>query len=136
VTALAAGHRPCALCRHADYKRFTEIWRALHPGQSGADTIDAQLHDERVDPSTRSQRHHGAALDDLPDGTFVMRDGAAGLVLGESLLRWTAAGYVDPTPRPKGGQAVVITPPSLVGVLRTDWQPVVPLLHPSSRRDA
>ena len=28
ATALAAGHRPCAECRHADYQRFTSAWRA------------------------------------------------------------------------------------------------------------
>ena len=27
ATALAAGHRPCALCRHEDYRRFTGLWR-------------------------------------------------------------------------------------------------------------
>src|SRR5262249_17497487 len=44
ATAFAAGHRPCALCRREDYIRFGEIWRELHPGQRGADAIDAQLH--------------------------------------------------------------------------------------------
>src|SRR6266853_5013477 len=71
ATAFAAGHRPCAECRREDYDRFGEIWRGLHPGQIGADSIDAQLHRERVDPSSRAQRRHEAALDDLPDGTFV-----------------------------------------------------------------
>jgi hypothetical protein len=42
--AFAAGHRPCALCRREDYVRFGEVWRSLHPGQIGADAIDAQLH--------------------------------------------------------------------------------------------
>ena len=50
ATAFAAGHRPCALCRREDYDRFVEIWREIHPGQTGADAIDAQLHVERVDP--------------------------------------------------------------------------------------
>ena len=26
ATALAAGHRPCAECRNADYRRFKELW--------------------------------------------------------------------------------------------------------------
>ena len=26
ATAFAAGHRPCAECRHADYQRFKEAW--------------------------------------------------------------------------------------------------------------
>ncbi len=132
VTAFAAGHRPCALCRRADYNRFVEIWQTLHPGQSCADAIDAQLHDERVDPDTRAQRHHDAQLDDLPDGVFVLHDGAPQLVLGDSLLAWSAAGYSTRAPRPTGRQAPVITPPSLVAVLRTDWHSLVPVVHPSA----
>ena len=82
ATAFAAGHRPCALCRREDFVRFGEIWRELHPGQVGADAIDAQLHSERVEPGTRAQRHHEAAIDELPDGSFVVHDGAPQLVLG------------------------------------------------------
>ena len=37
------------------------------------------------------------------------------------------------TPRPaRRRRRSLITPPSLVAVLRTGWQPVVPLLHPSA----
>src|SRR6266481_5324980 len=62
ATAFAAGHRPCALCRREDYTRFVEIWGELHPGQIGADAMDAQLHEERVDPLTRAHRCHEARL--------------------------------------------------------------------------
>src|SRR5688500_8837359 len=82
ATAFAAGHRPCALCRREDYDRLAEIWSELHPGQAGADAIDAQLHAERVAPRARTQRHHEAALDALPDGAFVLDGGAPSLVLG------------------------------------------------------
>jgi hypothetical protein len=132
ATAMAAGHRACALCRRADYDRLVALWRELHPGQVGADAIDAQLHGERVAPGTRAQRRHEAPLDDLPDATFVLRDGAPWLVLGSRLLAWTPAGYEARVPRPRGEQALVITPPSLVEVLRAGWQGVVPLLHPSA----
>jgi hypothetical protein len=132
ATALAAGHRPCALCRREDYARLVSIWRELHPGQAGADAIDAQLHTERVAPGNRTQLHHDAPLDGLPDGTFVLWDGAAYLVLGSRLLRWTAAGYVAHSPRPARRQVQLITPPSLVALLRGGWQPLVPFLHPSA----
>ena len=134
ATAFAAGHRPCALCRREDYDRFSAIWQELHPGRIGADAMDAQLHAERIAPETRAQLHHASALDDLPDGSFVLREGVSWLVLGAHLLRWTPAGYVEPRARPDGGQVVLITPPSLVGVLRAGWQPDVPFLHPSSAR--
>ena len=133
ATAMAAGHRACALCRRADYDHLTALWRELHPGQVGADAIDAQLQSERVVPGTRAQRHHDAPLDALPDATFVLRDGAPWLVLGDQLLAWTPAGYAERVPRPTREQAVVITPPSLVAVLRAGWEPLVPLLHPSAR---
>jgi hypothetical protein len=120
ATAFAAGHRPCALCRREDYVRLLEI-----VGAAGADEIDARLHDERLAARDR------AALADLPDGAFVLVDDEPWLVLGAGLLRWTPAGYTDRVARPNGA-AAVITPPSLVSVLARGWDPVVPLLHPSS----
>jgi hypothetical protein len=133
ATALAAGHRPCALCRHGDYARFTEAWRELHPDQTRADAIDSQLHTERIVPGTTEQRRHEANGDELPDGAFILASGAPHLVLGEELLRWTPAGYGARRPRPRRGRVEVITPPSLVSVLRREWHPLVPLLHPSAR---
>jgi hypothetical protein len=132
ATALAAGHRPCALCRRGDYARLLAIWRVLHPGQVGADAIDAQLHTERVAPDTHAQLRREARLDKLPDGAFVLQEGAACLVLGAELLSWTAAGYLARKPRPLRQQALLITPPSLVAVLRAGWRPLVLLLHPTA----
>ena len=133
VTAFAAGHRPCALCRREDYVRFATIWRTLHPGQVGADAMDAQLHAERVDPATRTQRRHVAPADQLPDGAFVVEDGEPFLVLGERLLRWTQPGYVAGGSLLRRRRVTVLTPPSLVEILRTGWRPSVPLIHPSAR---
>jgi hypothetical protein len=124
ATALAAGHRPCALCRRADYQRVTEIWAELHPGQKGADAIDAQLHRERL-AERRNVRVNG-----LPDGAFVLAAGTPALVLGPQLLRWTPAGYVADGTRPR--RAELITPPSLVSLLEREGDPLVPLLHPSA----
>jgi hypothetical protein len=117
ATAFAAGHRPCAECRREDYNRFNELW----PGPGGADAIDLQLHGERLGP------YHEAA--DLPDAAFVLHEGEPWLVLGDELLRWTPGGYTDRIARPPG-RATVITPPSLVTVLRHGWNGAVPLVHP------
>jgi hypothetical protein len=135
ATAFAAGHRPCGECRYEDYQRFSAIWQRLHPGQIGADAMDEQLHAERVDPETRGQRRHELAWDDVPDGTFVLLDARAWLVLGGELLEWTPAGYVAARrTRPPTGTALALTPPSLINVLRTGWEPAtVPFLHPSAR---
>ncbi len=131
ATAFAAGHRPCALCRRADYDALGRIWRELHPGQLGADAIDAQLHAERVDPATRAQLRHRAPLAELPDGAFVLHEGGPWLVLGRELLKWTPGGYTERAPRPPLAEAVLLTPPSLVEVLRRGWDSLVPLLHPT-----
>ena len=58
-------------------------------------------------------------------------DGAPWLVRGDALLRWTPAGYTTRAPR-RTGAATLITPPTLVDVLRTGWEGVVPLLHPTA----
>jgi len=47
------------------------------------------------------------------------------------LLRWTPAGYVDRTALPDG-PARVLTPVSIVAVLASGWNGVVPFLHPSA----
>jgi hypothetical protein len=135
ATAFAAGHRPCGECRYEEYRRFCAIWQQLHHGQVGADAMDEQLHAERVDLETREQRRHPMAYDGLPDGTFVLCDERPWLVLGDALLEWTPAGYVaQRRARPREAGAVVLTPPSLVRVLRLGWAPAtVPFLHPTAR---
>jgi hypothetical protein len=132
ATAFAAGHRPCALCRRQDYKRFLEIWRARHPDDRGVDAVDARLHVERVDPRSRQHRLHDAPLDDLPDGSFVLHRGEPWLVRSGGLVRWTPAGYTERERRRKGARVELITPPSLIEILRNDWAGAVPLLHPSA----
>src|SRR5205823_4493369 len=64
ATALAAGHRPCAECRRADYNRLTELWWQLYEDEGGAEAIDAQLHRERIDGAGR--RLHEASYRELP----------------------------------------------------------------------
>jgi hypothetical protein len=129
ATAFAAGHRPCALCRREDYGRFAAIWNDLHPGERGADAIDARLHEERLEG--RRQRHHRRAFAALPDATMVLHDGAPHLVRGGALHAWSPAGYGGPLALP-AHEADVITPPSLVDVLRTGWSGAVPLVHPTA----
>jgi hypothetical protein len=132
ATALAAGHRPCAECRRDDYNRFVEVWPGDPAGRSRATALNDQLHAARLTDGGE-QRHHDAAMDELPDGVFVLRDDAPWLVRGDRLLRWTPAGYTSAVNRPQGTSARVVTPRSLVTVLRQGWQPTaVPLLHPSA----
>ncbi|MEM7043045.1 MAG: hypothetical protein AAF543_09570, partial [Pseudomonadota bacterium] len=54
ATALAAGHRPCALCRRSAYNAFQEALRtALHRDQRlDAASLDRMLHAARIEPGT------------------------------------------------------------------------------------
>ena len=100
ATALAAGHRPCAECRHARFLDFCNAWaKANHTdrraGRPTATVIDDCLHAERI-ASDRSKRTFTAALDDLPDGVFVAvpaRGEQAYLVWSDHLLAWSPGGY-------------------------------------------
>jgi hypothetical protein len=127
ATALAAGHRPCAECRNADYKSFLAL-----TGAPGADELDLRLEAERLGDDAAGRRLHERPFAELPAGAFVFLDGAAQLVLGDALLRWSAGGYTEPRTRPRG-RATVITPPTTLAVLDAGWEGSVPLLHPSSR---
>src|SRR4051794_5473116 len=92
VTALAAGHRPCALCRRADYDALVALWGELHPEDRGADPIDARLHAERLDG--RDRRRHDADLADLPTA----RSSCATASRGSSTARSCGAGRRPATP--------------------------------------
>src|SRR5262245_34359643 len=95
ATGLAAGHRPCAECRHARFLAFREAWAAGNPsllgsGRATATVLDNRLHAERLCPD-RSKRTFRAKLDELPDGVFVFRKGGgenACLLWQRHLFAW------------------------------------------------
>jgi hypothetical protein len=119
ATALAAGHRPCAECRNADYRSFLALTDA-----AGADDLDRRLHAERG-------RLREGELDELPDGAFVVLDGEPWLVVGPELLRWTPGSYSERRKR-LGGRVDVVTPPTSLRVLGAGWSGSVPLVHPQA----
>src|SRR5579872_355174 len=91
ATAFSAGHRPCAECRNADYKRFRRLWEEVKGEEAGAEAIDAALHAERL--NGRAKRTWFAAIETLPDGSYVSIDGAAFIVWGTQLAAWSDRGY-------------------------------------------
>ena len=128
ATALAAGHRPCAECRSADYRGFQTAWRVAVDDKTAADDIDARLHTERrARPWVK--RTHLAAADSLADGTFIALDDKTWLIRGGQLLEWTPEGYVSRRGRAKLGEVTVLTPAPIVAVLRAGY-PV--MVHPSA----
>ena len=120
ATALAAGHRPCALCRRTDFKRFCHHWAQGNglaaPPRAAA--LDAHLHAERL-------AGHTAAPAALPDGAMIElpeQPGTAWLVHGTGLHAWTLGGYTDH--RPRGDDPVrLLTPPSTVAALADGYHP-------------
>jgi hypothetical protein len=121
ATALAAGHRPCAECRYADFRRFQRCW-ALALGLSArpaADEIDEILHRERA-LSGGSRVTWGADGTTLPDGVLVHWDGEPWLVVGGTMRRWTPGGYADRLPLPDGRPAV-LTPRSTVAAINAGY---------------
>ena len=132
ATAIAAGHRPCAQCRHADYERFRDAWAVWSGQRANADDMDAVLHADRLEGSGAHQRKrtYQEEIAALPDGVFIHHDGAPWLKWHGQLLAWSAGGYTTRRPLPPENQSVeVLTPRALVAVLRAGYEVAV---HPSA----
>jgi len=123
ATALAAGHRPCAECRRADYRRFLEAWRRGVGPAVGADDLDRALHAARTRPGARDLARWRGPLDELPDGAMAMLDGAPHMTLGARIWPWTPQGYGAPRPRPRGATVAVLTPAPTVAAIAAGYAP-------------
>lgn len=112
VTALAAGHRPCFLCRRAEAVRFV--------GLSGlvTDALDLRLHGERT-----ARDRPLVTVSGLPDGAMIELDGEAFAVRGGDLLAWSHAGYTGFRPRTADLNARLLTPPTIAAILAAGYQP-------------
>jgi hypothetical protein len=137
ATALAAGHRPCGECRHADYRRFKAAWCTGNKSSgltvaTSIREIDDILHGERLSAGART--FPAARLDDLPDGTlWLFRENdlhEPWIVTGDRIARWTPAGYDRLRERPAGLTVRVLTPPSMVEAMRGGFTPTI---HPTLR---
>jgi hypothetical protein len=118
AVSLAAGHRPCALCRRPAYNTFRAALG--EPGLQAVE-LDRRLHAERLYPGTHRRRLHRLPWRELPDGAFVLLDSGPALVAGDALRLWSAAGYADPVPRPGVADATVVTPPLSLAALQNGY---------------
>jgi hypothetical protein len=130
ATAFAAGHRPCAECRRADYKRFQTLWLKCFGGAANADAMDAVLHAQRLEG--RKKRMWRTDISALPDGTYILNDGVPYLVWRNNLLAWSDAGYRECKPRPARAEVDVLTPESIVAILKAGY---VPGVHSTAARE-
>jgi hypothetical protein len=133
AVALAAGHRPCALCRPDAYRSYRDaLISALGRDQPvRAIEINARLNAERLHRGRGIVRGPHRRLwttvaDDLPDGAIVVGErGEARLVRGECTWMFTFDGWVQPQPRASGTTVEVITPPTSVAALQHGFAPVL-----------
>ncbi|WP_029031523.1 hypothetical protein [Salinarimonas rosea] len=132
ATAFAAGHRPCAECRRADWRRFAAAWRAgrgLSPDAPlPAAELDRALHEARVDPRTRAQIRTPARLGQLPDGTMVAlpeEPGTAFLWRSGRLAPWSFAGYGAPRTADPARAVESLTPAPVLRAFAAGYAPGV-----------
>lgn len=123
AVALAAGHRPCALCRREAFQRFRLAWTAALGGGATAPEMDRTLHRARVSRDRRQRRHEAPAAG-LPDGTFILWNNAPHLLTGQGARRFRPDGYALPFSRPDG-PVTVLTPAPMVVALAAGYRPIL-----------
>jgi hypothetical protein len=132
ATAFAAGHRPCGFCRHADFKRFKNLWVIANGEQYGLadktkiDIIDAIIHLERLDKNGLKKTFK-ATLTTLPDGSFITFDemSEAYLWFEQNLYKWSFDGYTQVFQFDKDQEVNVLTPLSYIAVFKAGYVPQV-----------
>ncbi len=121
AVALAAGHRPCALCRRPDYSAY----RAAAGVTGPVAEMDRVLHAQRAVPRIFGQRRHKADAAALPNGTIIL-EVAPKLILGPRMYCVGPDGYGPPEPRTTG-PVTVLTPPMSRRALANGYSPQIAL---------
>jgi len=134
VTALAAGHRPCAMCRRNDYVRFRTCFEKtglVDPeGVSSAPQIDEILQPARISADGRKVTYR-STLASLPDGAIYLSEVGhePHLKWKQRCWRWTHSGYDNPISIVQDPEVSVLTPKPLVMTLAAGY---LPLVHTSA----
>lgn len=134
-TALAAGHRPCFLCRREKAKEFARCYaEAFGVSRPKAAEIDERLHEERLasaslPPSVELGRD---AIKALPDGAMLFQGDRCFAKHGDDLRAWTFRGWIDAFDYFSLARydILLLTPPTTLAVLKAGYRPV---WHPSIR---
>jgi hypothetical protein len=137
AVALAAGHRPCALCRRDAYRAYRDaVTEAVGSEEKLlASSLNRRLvaerhHRGRGLERARDRRVWKASIDELPLGTVVLdQDSRARLLLDDRMPAFTFDGWVAPIDRPTRGTVQVVTPPTSVAALANGYPPV---FHPTA----
>jgi hypothetical protein len=137
AVALAAGHRPCGLCRHDCYLAYRDgvvAGRGMVVPPSAAD-LNRMLAAERLGRGRGLSRAGDrilweADITGLPDGAVIIHQGQACLVSGDRLRPFGFGGWGEGLGRPRRGEALVLTPPTSVTAMAGGF---TPWLHPSAQ---
>jgi len=125
VTALAAGHRPCAECRRSRYNEFRNAWMEGNKLDGGAAIrareMDEVLHRERIEDENKVT-WRGRLLD-LPHGTMFELDEKSYAVCDGKMLEWSFDGYSSAEQETFPDCVDVLTPRSVVNLLATGFRP-------------
>jgi hypothetical protein len=124
-TALAAGHRPCAMCRRRDYELFKRMF-----GAPSYTEMDLVLRGEGASMA-RGEGHATRSAERLPAGAVFEVDGKAFLAWQRVAYLWSPGGYERAGLARDFGKVRVLTPPSTLRVLEAGYRPWV---HPSVMR--
>lgn len=137
AVALAAGHRPCGLCRRDSYISYRD---AVRTGRDIADPPSA-TDLNRMLATERLRRGRGlsragdrktwtSAGGMIPSGTVVLDGyGRPRLVDGAQTLEFTFAGWANPEPLGSAHGVEILTPPTSFTALANGFKPA---LHPSA----
>lgn len=118
VTALSAGHRPCATCRRERYDTFLSAWSKGN--RNGAKVLAGEVDKQMKLDRSPSSRTVTASVHGLPDGVMVkdVATSAYFLVRGRRLYRWSFA-YSTPSQPPIPTESLPVVP--------IESRPVIPI---------
>ena len=133
AVALAAGHRPCGLCRRADYNSYgSAISRSLgRKTRVLAPELNQMLARERLSRGAGLDRSShrkvwSENVDALPVGSVILlSNDTPSLVLNDHLMLFGFGGWTNPEPRPLNQEVTVLTPPTSVAALKHGFVPTL-----------
>jgi hypothetical protein len=136
AVALAAGHRPCGLCRRDDYRSYRD---SIRHGLGQRERVSAADLNRRL-AAERLQRGRGLSraadrklwresIERLPTGTVIVENEIPLLVTADKLFRFGFDGWDEAVHRPGNGQVTVLTPPTSVLAMMHGHKPT---LHESA----
>jgi hypothetical protein len=128
VTALSAGHRPCAFCRRPTFRAYCAAIANGAGVPVKIDDVDLKLHGQRLGPKPKLA---DSGPGGLADGVMVALGNTAYAKRQGMALPWSFAGYEPPVAWAEVllQNPVLLTPLTSANALANGYQPV---WHPSA----